>query len=215
MKTWKEVLYLLISLSPATGALILYNKLPETMVTHFGLNNIPNGTMSKGITILMLVVLGLIPLLMRVFREIDPKKSNYDKFLTAFEVKRLGITILLAVVGWSIIEINLGYHLNILRIVMIVIGAVLTINGNYLTQVKHNYTFGIRTPWTLANEEVWRKTHRLGGPFLMTGGIIALISAFIDSPLTIVIFLAVIVITALIPLIYSYVIFARIKNMEK
>jgi uncharacterized membrane protein len=212
MKVWKEIFLLLIGLSPAAGALILYDRLPETMASHFGLNNEVNGTMSKGMMILILVLLGLVPLVMRLARTIDPKKTNYEKFTTAFEVKRFGSTLLLAVVGWVMIIYNLGHHVDILRFAMVSLGALFAVMGNYLTQVKINYMFGIRTPWTLGNEEVWRKTHRLGGPLMMIGGVIALITAFINDPVANVIFLLVIVITSLIPVFYSYVLYSRTKG---
>ena len=119
MKKWKEILLYVISLSPAVGGSVLYNRLPDTMASHFGMNNEVNGTMSKEMSLLMLVLLGLVPLFMRVMRSIDPKKANFEKFPAAFEVTRFGVTILLAVVGWSIIIYNLGYGLDFKKITMI------------------------------------------------------------------------------------------------
>lgn len=212
MKKWKEILLLVISLSPAIGGLLLYNRLPETMASHFGVNNEVNGTMSREMSLLMLVLLGLLPLFIRVMRAIDPKKANFEKFPAAFEVTRYGVTLLLTVVGWSIILFNLGYHIDMRKVIMILIGVLFAAMGNFLTQVKPNYTFGIRTPWTLANEEVWRKTHRLGGPLMMIGGIIAFVSAFFGSATAVFIFLAAIFISSLIPVIYSYILFARLPK---
>lgn len=212
MKKWKEILLLVISLSPAIGGLLVYNRLPETMASHFGVNNEVNGTMSREMSLLMLVLLGLLPLFIRVMRAIDPKKANFEKFPAAFEVTRYGVTLLLTVVGWSIIFFNLGYHIDMRKVIMILIGVLFAVMGNFLTQVKPNYTFGIRTPWTLANEEVWRKTHRLGGPLMMIGGIIAFVSAFFGSAIAVFIFLGAILISSLIPVIYSYVLFARVAK---
>lgn len=212
MKTWKEISLYVISFSPAVGGLLLYNRLPDTMASHFGMNNEVNGTMSKEMSLLMLVLLGLLPLFMRVMRSIDPKKANFEKFPAAFEATRFGVTILLAVVGWAVIFVNLGHSLNIQKITMIPLGALFAVMGNFLTQVKHNYTFGIRTPWTLANEEIWRKTHRLGGPLMLMGGIVALIAAFLMTPVGIIVFLAAIAISSFIPIIYSYVLFTRLSK---
>ncbi|MNR00823.1 Immunity protein SdpI [compost metagenome] len=212
MKKWKEILLYVVSLSPAIGGLVLYSRLPDTMASHFDMNNEVNGTMSKEMSLLMLVLLGLLPLFIRVMRSIDPKKANFEKFPAAFEVTRFGVSLLLAVVGWAVIFFNLGYNLDFQKITMILIGALFAVMGNFLTQVKPNYTFGIRTPWTLANEEIWRKTHRLGGPLMMVGGVISFISAFLLSSLAIIIFIAAILISSLIPVIYSYVIFTRLSK---
>ncbi|MDR6552054.1 SdpI family protein [Paenibacillus qinlingensis] len=212
MKKWREILLFVISLSPVLGGLILYNRLPDTMASHFGVNNEVNGTMSKGMSLFMLVLLGLLPLFMRIMRAIDPKKANFEKFPAAYEVTRFGVSILLAIVGWGIIFFNLGYNLDFKKMTMILLGLLFAVMGNFLTQVKPNYTFGIRTPWTLANEEIWRKTHRLGGPLMMVGGVISLIAAFLTSSIAIFIFIAAIVISSCIPILYSYVIFTRLSK---
>ena len=201
----------LIGFSPAAGALILYNRLPETMATHFGLHNEVNGTMNKETAVLVLALLGLMPFIMRFMRNLDPKRANYNKFTTAFEVSRFGVALLLAAAGWGMVVYNLGYHLDMRKVVMIAVGLLYAVMGNYLTQVRRNYMFGIRTPWTLADDEVWRKTHRLGGPLMMIGGILALIAAFLNGTVPIVLFLAIIAVTSLIPVIYSYVLYSRVK----
>lgn len=209
MRVIREIFLILIGVSPAIAALVLYNQLPETVATHFGMNNEVNGTMSRGMLIIMLFLLGLIPVIIRVARFIDPKSGNYERFSKAFEVSRVGITVLLTVVGWMIIAYNLGYNVDIRKVVMIVVGLLFAIMGNYLTQVKHNYMFGIRTPWTLANEEIWRKTHRLAGPLMMIGGVISVISSFFSGSAVLIVFIIAIVISSIIPVFYSYLLHTR------
>ncbi|AZN42504.1 SdpI family protein [Paenibacillus albus] len=212
MKGWKDIVYAAVGISPAVGALIAYHQLPQTVASHFSVNNEVNGTMSKSMFVLVLFLLGFVPLLMRVFRSVDPKRDNYEHFNTAFEVKRLGVTVVLAVAGWMVLLYNLGHEINIRRIIMIIIGVLFMVMGNYLTQVKPNYTFGIRTPWTLASEEVWRKTHRLGGPFMLLGGLVALICAFVEGQAAVFIFVGSIAVASLTPIVYSYLLFARTKG---
>ncbi|QHW33067.1 DUF1648 domain-containing protein [Paenibacillus rhizovicinus] len=212
MNNKREILYLLLALSPAIGALLLYDQLPETMATHFGANNEVNGTMGKNTAILVLALLGFVPLLMRIRRSLDPKRANFASFTTAFEISRFGAALLLAAAGWMMVAYNLGYHIDIRKIILIAVGLLFAVMGNYMTQVRPNYMFGIRTPWTLANEEVWRKTHRFGGPVMMLGGLIALIAAFFDGSASVAVFIAAIVVASLIPVVYSYVLFARLKS---
>lgn len=59
--------------------------------------------------------------------------------------------------------------------------------GNYLPKVKHNYFMGIRNPWTLANENVWNKTHRFSGKIFMITGMLVVISVFASLPMMVVI----------------------------
>ncbi|QHT62957.1 DUF1648 domain-containing protein [Paenibacillus lycopersici] len=212
MKNKREALYLLLALSPAIGALLLYDRLPETMATHFGVHNQVNGTMSKNAAILVLALLGLVPLLMRIRRSLDPKKANFASFTAAFEISRFGAALLLTAAGWAMIVFNLGYDIDIRKIILIAVGLLFAVMGNYMTQVRPNYMFGIRTPWTLANEEVWRKTHRIGGPVMMLGGVVALAAAFFEGDASVAVFIGAIVLASLIPVAYSYVVFARLKR---
>lgn len=52
--------------------------------------------------------------------------------------------------------------------------------GNILPKIKQNGLVGIRTPWTLASESNWYKTHRMGGKIaVITGSILGLLCLFI------------------------------------
>jgi uncharacterized membrane protein len=77
--------------------------------------------------------------------------------------------------------------------------------GNYMGKLRKNFFAGIRTPWTLANDEVWERTHRMAGWVFMLAGLVTVIAAFAGAPLMVAIY--VLVGAALIPAIYSYVIY--------
>jgi uncharacterized membrane protein len=209
INSMKQFFLVLVGISPALGALILYSRLPSTVATHFSMNNEVNGTMSREMLIVTLFLFGLMPALLRIVRQIDPKRANYEQFSKAFEISRAGITLLLAVIGWMIVAYNLGLPIDMTRIVITIVGLFFAVMGNYMTQVRHNYMIGIRTPWTLANEEVWRKTHRLAGPLMMAGGIISVICSLFFGAAALVIFLIAIGAAAIIPMVYSYMLFTR------
>jgi uncharacterized membrane protein len=93
-------------------------------------------------------------------------------------------------------------------IVLAIIGLLLAGIGNYMTTVKPNWFIGIRTPWTLQNETVWRKTHRMGGRFMVAGGLLSSVLALaVPMPYTEVCVVGVILLTSLIPVVYSYIYF--------
>ena len=98
-----------------------------------------------------------ILLLLKITRYIDPKRKNYDKFETTFDMFRLIFTAFLSVMYISMIYINLGYSVNIQMIVLIGIGLLFMYLGKTMSRIHFNYTMGIRTPWTLASEDVWRR----------------------------------------------------------
>ncbi|PPQ48361.1 hypothetical protein C5G87_14690 [Paenibacillus peoriae] len=207
-----DVLTTLIALSPAIGAILLYDRLPNVLASHFGFDNTADGYMSKSGSIIMLVLLGLVPLVIRLARYMDPNRANYEKFSKAYEVTRAGISLVLAVAGWGMLLYNLNIRLQMNTIILGVIGLLLLVMGNYMTQVQPNYTFGIRTPWTLSNSEVWRKTHRFGGPMMMIGGASGLVAAWVDGVAGTVIFLSVLTISVISPILYSLLLYRKLNQ---
>ena len=91
------------------------------------------------------------------------------------------------------------------------IGLLFIMMGNYFQTVRPNYFVGIRTPWTLENEQVWKKTHRLGGRIWVAGGIsIVLLGLLINSVTAMLIcFFGLILIMVLVPVVYSYMEFRK------
>ena len=90
------------------------------------------------------------------------------------------------------------------------IGLLFIVLGNYMGKVRKNFFIGIRTPWTLASDEVWNRTHRLGGKILILIGLFMMLNTFVRFQPGVVI--AAIVTLVLIPVVYSYVIYRRIEG---
>lgn len=101
------------------------------------------------------------------------------------------------------------------QFVLVSIGILIAITGNYMNSIKPNYFIGIRTPWTLENPDVWKKTHRFASKLWIIGGVLMTISAFTpflkDSLFVIV---GAVLILAVIPFIYSYRLFNKLKNFN-
>ncbi len=203
----------IIILIPIVLIVALYNKLPNELATHFGTSGEPNGYQGKVSFLLTnsLLLIG-IPFLMKVTRYIDPKKRNYDKFEPTYEIFRLIFSALLSVMTITLLFYNLGYSVNIQMIILIGIGILFIFLGNYMSRIRFNYTMGIRTPWTLANEEVWRRTHRLGGPLWLIAGIIIIVLAFLPGKIAFVCMMILIAIITFIPILYSYFLFRKLEQ---
>lgn len=96
---------------------------------------------------------------------------------------------------------------------MIIMGLMFILLGNLLPKVPSNFYLGIRTPWTLSSENIWRKTHRLGGICFVLGGIFMIIIPII-VPVTSIgntVAFIVFMIFIFIPVIYSFVLFKKEK----
>ena len=190
---------------------LLYNKLPDQMATHFGTSGEADGYQGKFAFLLTssLMLIG-IPLLLKIIRYMDPKRTNYDKFELTYDRFRLIFTAFLSVMMGVTILYNLGFAVNIQMIVLIGMGILFIFLGNYMSRIRLNYTMGIRTPWTLASEEVWRRTHRLAGPLWFIAGIIVIILAFLPGNLAFILLMIIIAIVVLIPILYSYLLYKKL-----
>ena len=110
----------------------------------------------------------------------------------------------LALIHVAVIGAALGAPVSIHRLVPIALGVMLIAIGNQLPRARPNWWFGIRTPWTLSNDRVWERTHRVGGYLMTAAGAAIMVGAFVTSlagPLVIVCIAG----SALGSVIYSYV----------
>jgi uncharacterized membrane protein len=107
----------------------------------------------------ILVMTGLFTVLPKV----DPRRENYAKFLSTYWLIANAVIVFMLIAHGMIIATGLGYSVKIDRLMPIGVGLLFIVLGNYLTRVEPNWFVGIRTPWTLSSDTVWRKTHRMGG----------------------------------------------------
>lgn len=204
---WISLIFVLI---PIGMMVFLYNRLPNQLAVHFGTNGEADGYQEKPVFLLtsILFLIG-IPFLIKIIRYIDPKKNNFDKFESTFNMFRLLLTAFLSVLYITMIDYNLGHAVNIQMIVLIGIGLLFMFLGKSMSRIQFNYTMGIRTPWTLASDEVWQRTHRFAGPLWFIGGVVMIILAFFPGSLAFMIMLIIVAIIAIVPIIYSYVIYKK------
>ena len=202
----------IITVLPVLAGIILWDKLPEQIPTHWNMAGEVDGWSSKafGVFGLPLILLG-VQLLMLFGISSDPKKQNhYGKmlFLSFWLVPVLSVV--LSVITYAT---ALGGDFSINMFLPVVVGLPLVIIGNYLPKCKQNYTIGIKIPWTLNSEENWNKTHRMAGWLWVLGGIVIMLSGFIDI---VWIMVPIFFVMALVPMIYSYVLHRKsVKKEDK
>lgn len=196
--------------------LMLYPTLPDTIPTHFDAAGQINGYGSKNTLFFIWALTAVVNIIMPLSGKIDPKKENYEKFKSFFNLFRIIFTAFMSFVILLVIKFGKHHEIktNITFYVMLAVGVFLVFLGNYMPKVKQNYFFGIKTPWTLANENVWNKTHRFAGPLWICGGIIIPASCLLDlnGVMRTVIIVAVTLVIGLLPEIYSYIIFKKEEN---
>jgi len=195
----------IVCLIPFFISLIFYNSLPDKVATHFDFNGLPNGYSSKmfaafGLPAIMLI----INIILNFFIDNDPRKANVSK--TIKTISKWIIPVISIIMQSITMIYAVGKNINISMFVFILVGIMIMAIGNYLPKCKQNYTVGVKTPWTLNNEEIWNKTHKMSGYLWVIGGFIITISSFIKIKY---ITLFVFVIIGFVPIVYSYVLYRK------
>lgn len=206
MKINKKLLVIttILTLVPVIIGLMLWEQLPETIATHFGNDNEPNGWSSK--TFAVLGIPGIIAAL-HVFCIIvtyaDPKRNNIGAKAMGIVYWILPITSI--VVMSMTYAYALGVEVNIGMVCCLLIGVIFIALGNYQPKAKQNYTFGYKIPWTLNSEENWNRTHRLAGWVMVFCGTAFIVNAFFLWEWLVLIAIP----AALIPIVYSYILYKK------
>lgn len=208
----KELPLLLLIIAAFAISFYYYPMLPDKIPTHWNFKGEIDGYSGKTAGAYMMPIMNLGMYILFIFLPaLDPKRENYKLFESTYIYFRYIFHIFFFGMHLMIIAAALGYPVDTGRLVMIGVSLLFMLMGNVMGRLKHNYFVGIRTPWTLANEEVWRRTHRLGA-YLWTGfGLLGAILAFLKVNLG-WIFILVLMLPAFIPIVYSYLIFNKLKN---
>ena len=117
------------------------------------------------------------------------------------------------VIEFALLATALGWQVRVNHVVIGATGLMLVVIGNQLGKSRSMYMIGLRTPWTLASEEVWIRTHRLCGKLMVLGGIVTMIAALLPLPSGVLATLvaAVIAVAAGVPFLYSFLLWRREK----
>ena len=192
----------IITLLPMGIGLFFWNRLPDTMATHFGPDNVPNGFSSKPFSVFGIPLFCLAMLWLAAFiTSHDPRKQNISSKIFTLILWIVSIVSLIAAA--IMYPFNLCFSFDITLIMEMLLGLMFVILGNYLPKIRQNYTIGIRIPWTLANEENWNRTHRFAGYLWVFSGIVLIILG-LTKLLPPIWSLLVLTFMVLIPCLYSY-----------
>lgn len=202
--------FLFIGVAVAVAA-YLYPNLPEQIPTHWNINGEVDDYTAKpwGVVIMPLAALFSFAI-MRLIPIISPKGFRTDEFMGVVNVFTVAIVGFMSGVAVLVLLEANGQDVHINEMIFSSVGLLFIVLGNYMGKVRKNFFIGIRTPWTLASDEVWSRTHRLGGRIFILIGLSMMLNVLIRFPVQWLI--TSIVIAALVPVIYSFVIYRRIEG---
>ena len=208
----KNKALIIVSVLSFLGISAFYPFLPDTIPIHWNASGEIDGWGGKW----NIFLLGALPLfnlvLFIILPKIDPKKENYEKHQKAYVWMQWITGIVFIGLGWLMLSFSMGIKFDMGVVLRLVIGVMFILLGNYMGQLRQNYFVGIKTPWTLADKDVWRKTHRRGALVFALMGLAMIASILLPSK-----YLAAVVLTTSLGgvaylFIYSYIEFRKLKN---
>jgi uncharacterized membrane protein len=209
-RTTTTVVLLMIVAATFAG-LLLWNRLPEQMASHWNINDQVDGYVSRfwGLFMLPLISLGMF-LLFLIIPNIDPLKVNIAQFREVFNLFITLITGFMLYIHALTLLWSLGYtSFGMSRAILPALGLLFIFIGTMLRKAKRNFFIGIRTPWTLSSDKVWDETHRLGAVLFMISGALAFIGAFFGGTTAFWLFFVPLMGSTVFLVIYSYVLYKQ------
>lgn len=197
------ILTSLLTLLPIFIGLLLRDKLPEMMPTHWGFDGQPDGWSDVTTAIFVMPLIMLAAYWICVFFSARDK-GNHDRN-EKVQVLVFWIMPLLSNLCCGLMyALALGADLSITNVMFAFMGLLFAILGNYMPKCKMNSTIGIKVYWTYTSEENWNATHRFGGRVWFIGGLLMLFTALIPAKYVIAVFLTVTAVMVIVPIVYSW-----------
>jgi uncharacterized membrane protein len=211
-----ELLFFGIALLAFALGTYAYGILPEQVASHWNIDGQVNGYLPKfwGAFLVPALMLFMAALFTAVPR-IDPRAANIKKFRSQYEnFVALLLTFMFIIYAQTLLW-SLGMPIRVDFTIPAGLGALLFYLGSVLKDVRPNYFIGIRTPWTLASDRVWERTHEMGGKLFKIAGILCLAGALIGGRVAFVMVMGSVVGAAIISIAYSYLEFRKEKGAKK
>lgn len=193
---------------------VVYNELPAQIPIHWDSSGNADRMGDKwfGALVLPVTCLFIVTILPGI-RRLDPLRASYPLFEDTYRFIINLLVVFFAFVHVLSLGLALGWDINISKVVGVGTGIVFLLLGNVLARIRPNWFIGIRTPWTLADPEVWRITHRVGGRIMfVTGLAIIVISLMLPAELAVSVMLVGLIGSSASILAYSYFAWRRIHS---
>ncbi len=204
----KSILSSVVTLLPMVFGFAMWDRLPDSLATHWGADGNVDGISSKifavvGLPLILLLVHALMLLFLSFSKE--TKTQNQKVLSLCYWI----IPILSLFANGITYAAALEKEFEAILFMPLLLGALFFFMGNYLPKTRQNHSFGIKLPWTFGNEENWNKTHRLGGKVWAVCGLALCFSALFPTMVMVWVALAVILLAVIIPTVYSYALYKK------
>lgn len=197
----------------AAGALVA-STVPDgvRLPVHWGFDGTADGFADKWTALMMPAAIAAgVSVLFYSLPSLEPRKQGLERSQSLYAWSWATALMLFAAIQLVVVSAALGWDLNAGRIVIGALGVMFVLIGNALGKSRPMYMVGIRTPWTLASEEVWIKTHRLGGKLMVVAGLTMLAAALLALPPAVMggASAAAMASALIVPVVYSYLLWRQ------
>ena len=210
MKNKKTVLVIssIVILLPILFGLIFWNSLPSSMNTHWGIDGSADGSMGKAMAVFALPLILLAAHWICIWAEekFEPGDGQNKKIrnLTYWMIPVISLF-----TNGAIYAGAFEVEYNISKLLLVFMGCLFIVIGNYLPKCKQNFTMGIKVKWTLANTENWNVTHRFAGKLWVLGGAAMFLCMLLPEKLCFGFMIAIILLMVIIPTVYSFLYYKK------
>jgi uncharacterized membrane protein len=209
---WAALLFVALSF---IAPLAVYKSLPDRVPIHWNYQGQIDGWMPKPWGPFLLPMLSVFVIAIVIIApRVSPKGFEMSPFARVYPTIAAAIAGVQFYLTALVLAAGLGASIAMNRHIPAIMGILFVVLGNYLGKVTRNFFVGIRTPWTLADDVVWERTHRMAGPVFVTGGLFLIAMGFISS-IPPVAGLVAIAVSVSLPVIYSFVTWRRSEKSSK
>ena len=190
---------------------VAYPQLPDTVPIHWNAHGQANGWGPRWSLFLWGPgIMAAIVLLFAALPWLSPRKFEVDSFRSTYLYIMIVLVSMLAYIHMLALAAGLGVAIDVGRAAIGGVCLFIALLGNVLGKVRRNFYIGIRTPWTIADERVWNKTHRLAAKTCFACGLIGLMAVILRAPFWLP--LAMVIAGAMIPAICSLVFYKQLER---
>lgn len=193
----------------ALAVAVLYPRLPEQMAINFSAAGQPNGYLARPLAVALLPgVAAAVLVLFKIVPGIDPLGENIERFQRYYDFFVVFTVGILAYVHGLVLAYNIGYRFDMTTVVVPLLAVTFVVAGYVIENARQNWFVGIRTPWTLSDEEVWDRTHQRAGVLFKLAGVVSLLALALPEYFEVLV-VGPVAAAALLATVYSFVLYRR------
>jgi len=211
-----EIISITAVIISAISSFYFYKNFPDKVPTHWNIYGEVDGWGSRGMAAFSIpIIIFAMYIMFLLLPYLDPKKERYEQFSKVYHVFKTVLVVFMTLIYFATSLFALGYNIPVATLIPVMIGFLFVLIGNYMSKLKMNWFVGIKTPWTLSSEEVWNKTHRVGGKLFIFSGVVIAIMSWLPAYLRMPLFMVAILLMTVGTFGYSYFLYSKENKIKK